>query len=98
MTGREKARNVSLGSWQGRLLRDINRRAGITHSPDGRNRPFRALARWHLDPTTLCHRLLGRLPAGPLIPAETRLRIDEAYQEDWAFVVDDIKALPCRRS
>ncbi len=44
------------------------------------------------------HRLLGRLPAGPLVPAETRLRIDEAYREDWAFVVDYIKALPYRRS
>ena len=60
--------------------------------PDARNRPYRALARWRLDPTTLCHRLLGHFPAGPLVPAETRLRIDEAYREDWAFVVDYIKA------
>ncbi len=93
----DKAQNISLGAWQGRLLRSINRQAGITHTADGRNRPFRGLARWRLDPTTVCHKLLGRLPAGPLVPAEARARIDAAYQQDWAFVTDYIKSLSFRR-
>lgn len=95
-TRSQGARNVSLGSWQGQLLRCINKLAGITHSPDGRNRPFPALARWRLDPTNLCLRVLGRLPAGPLVSDEKRRRIDEAYQEDWAFVVDYVKHLSYR--
>lgn len=97
LVGEEEALNVSLGAWQGRLLRSINRRAGIAYSPDGRNRPFPRLARVHLDPTTICRRVLGRLPGGPLVSAEARARIDEAYQEDWDFVTDYIKGLSCRR-
>ena len=71
---------------------------GLPGSPIRRTAAIGPFARWRLDPTTLCHRLLGRLPAGPLVPAETRLRIDEAYREDWAFVVDCIIAQPYRRS
>jgi len=93
----DKAQNISLGAWQGSLLRGINRRAGISHSPDGRNRPFPRLARWRLDPTTISHKLLGRLPGGPLVPPEARQRIDEAYREDWAFVTDYIKTQSSRR-
>jgi hypothetical protein len=92
----DRAQNVSLGAWQGRLLRSINRQAGISHTPDGRNRPFPALVRWRLDPTTICHKVLGRLPGGPLVPAEARQRIDEAYREDWAFVTNYIRSLSCR--
>jgi hypothetical protein len=92
----DKAQNISLGAWQGRLLRSINRRADITHTPDGRNRPFAGLARWRLDPTTVCHKVLGRLPGGPLVPAAVRKSIDEAYRDDWDFVSDYIKSLSCR--
>lgn len=98
LTGAQEAQNVSLGSWQGRLLRGINRRAGVAHSPDGRNRPYRRLTRWRLDPKTLCHQVLGRLPAGPLVSAETRKQIDDAYREDWAFVTDYIGASSHRRA
>jgi hypothetical protein len=96
LAGEEEALNVSLGAWQGRLLRSINRRAGVLYSPDGRNRPFPRLARWQLDPTTICRRVLGRLPGGPLVSAEARARIDEAYREDWDFVIDYIKGLSSR--
>ena len=70
---------------------------GLQGSPIRLTAAIGPFARWRLGPTTLCHRLLGRLPGGPLVPAETRLRIDEVYREDWAFVVDYINALPFRR-
>ncbi|WP_340118800.1 hypothetical protein [Pelagibius sp. 7325] len=92
----DKAQNISLGAWQGHLLRTINRRAGVSHTPDGRNRPFPRLARWRLDPTTICHKVLGRLPGGPLVSGEVRQRIDAAYRDDWDFVTDYIKSLSCR--
>lgn len=92
----DKAQNVSLGAWQGCLLRSANRITGISYTPDGRNRPFPALRRLRLDPTTVCHKVLGRLPGGPLVPAEARQRIDDAYREDWAYVTDYIKSLSCR--
>jgi hypothetical protein len=80
------------------LLKTTHRLAGVSHTADGRNRPFPALRRWRLDPTTVCHKLLGRLPGGPLVPAEARQRIDEAYREDWTYVTDYIRTLSCRRS
>ena len=94
----DRAQNVSLGAWQGRLLKTTHRLAGVSHTADGRNRPFPALRRWRLDPTTVCHKLLGRLPGGPLVPPEARQRIDEAYREDWTYVTDYIRTLSCRRS
>ena len=67
---------------QGMMLEpDGVRLAGITHWPDGRDRAFRDMARRRLDPTTLCHRILSRLPAGPLVPAETR-RLDQTQEDD----------------
>ena len=91
------AQNVSLGAWQGRMLRGINRYAGTEHTPVCRNRPFRRLARVRLDPTSLCHKFLGRLPGGPLVPDALRKQIDEAYREDWDFVTDYISSRPSRR-
>src|SRR3546814_920247 len=41
----DRTQNVSLGAWQGRLLRSTNRLAGVTHTPDGRGRPFPTLRR-----------------------------------------------------
>ncbi|GAB4394857.1 MAG: hypothetical protein Tsb0032_23880 [Kiloniellaceae bacterium] len=93
----EKAQNVSLGAWQGRLLRGVNRWAGTDHTRDGRNRPFPLLRRMKLDPTTVCHKILGRLPGGPLVPEDVRRQIDEAYRDDWDFVTGYISALSSRR-
>jgi len=96
LAANDKAQNVSLGAWQGRLLRSINRGASVSYTPDGRNRPFAGLARWRLDPTTICHKLLGRLPGAPLVPLQVRQRIDEAYRDDWAYVTDYIKSSTLR--
>jgi len=96
MAREDRAQNTSLGAWQGWLLRNINRQAGITYSRDGRNRPFPKLARWRMDPATVCHKVLGYLPARPLVPAQSRQQIDEMCWEDWTFVQDYMKSLPFR--
>lgn len=91
-------KNASLGAWQGRLLRRINELASTPYSRDGGNRPYRKLHRFGMDPPTICHRLLGRFPAQPLVSGETRQKITHAYREDWDFVTGYIASLPFRQS
>lgn len=88
--------NVSLGAWQGRLLRRVNELVGTPYSRDGGNRPYRRLHRFGLDPPTLCHRVLGRLPRRPLVSREARQQISDAYRDDWLFVTEYIRSLPFR--
>lgn len=84
----KSVRNRGLGGWQGGLLRRANAMTDARFSYDGRNRPYAGLARWRLDPPTVCIELLGRLPSGPLVPAPARRAIDALYADDWAQVVD----------
>lgn len=90
-------RNVSLGSWQGRLLRRINELVDTPYSRDGGNRPYRRLHRFGIDPPTICHRILGRLPKQPLVSREARQQITDAYRDDWDFVTAYIQSLPFRQ-
>lgn len=93
-----KPQNVSLGAWQGQLLRRINELANTPYSRDGGNRPYRRLHRFGVDPPTVCHRILGRLPRQPLVSRDARQRITDAYRDDWDFVTAYIKASACRHT
>lgn len=93
-----RPRNVSLGAWQGRLLRRINELVDTTYSRDGGNRPYRRLHRFGMDPPTICHRLLGRLPRQPLVSKDARQQITDAYRDDWDFVTAYIGSSACRHT
>lgn len=93
----KKPQNVGLGAWQGGMLRSMNRLAHTRYSRDGGQRPYRKLHRFRMDPPTICHKVLGRLPRAPLVSRQARQQITDAYRDDWDFVTGYIRSLTFRQ-
>jgi hypothetical protein len=79
-------RNTGLLRRQAEWLRWCNQKFDVRFSDDGRQRPYAKLARYRIDPPTVCLTWLSFIPSGPLLSEREREKIDAIYSEDWDFV------------
>jgi len=86
--------NVGIRKRQASLLRAMNGLFNPPLSLDGRNRPYRRLAKFRLDPVTICFRWLSMIPSSSLVPDQLVSRLNDHFSEDWQFVEHYIRARP----
>lgn len=84
--------NVGIRKRQAFLLRAMNSFFKPPLSLDGRNRPYRRLAKFRVDPVTVCFRWLRMIPSSDLVSDELISRLNAHHFEDWRFVEDYVKA------
>jgi len=98
VTGQGGPINPGLTRGGGRILRTVNQMTGCAFAHSGRDRPYKKLARWRLDPPSICIRYLNWIDAKPLVDKEKRNEIDSYYKGDWAKVLTSRRSFCSKRN